>query len=68
MEQILRRLPVEEIESPLDGNEIMGLLGIPPSPRIEDVKEYLVDEILEGRLTPGDKETARRFVNERFGE
>jgi poly(A) polymerase len=67
MERILLKVPVEELESPLDGREIMDLLEIPSSPKVKEVKEYLCEEVIEGRLAPGDKESARKLVLEKFG-
>lgn len=67
IERILLNLPVHEIESPLSGDEIMELLKIPPSQKIRRIKTFLLDEIIEGRLQPGDKETARKKVLEKFG-
>lgn len=65
--RIMLSTTVAEMESPLDGKEIMDLLGIPPGPRVKEVKEWLTDQVIEGRLRPGDKETARRMVQEHFG-
>ncbi len=68
MEQILLETTVEQIRSPLNGREIMELLGIPPGPKVKEVKEFLTEEVIEGRLSPGDKETARKLVQEKFGK
>ena len=62
MEQILMNISVYELESPLDGDEIMQLAGVPPGPEVRRIKQHLVDEIIEGRLSPGDKETASQMV------
>lgn len=62
MENILMNIPVYELESPLDGDEIMRLTGISPGPEIRRMKKYLLDEIIEGRLSPGDKETAGQLL------
>lgn len=64
---ILIKTPVEELESPLDGREIMELLGIPSSPKVREVKHFLCEEVIEGRLKPKDKESARKLVLEKFG-
>ncbi len=50
------------IVSPLDGVEIMRILGIPGGPRVGEAKEFLVNEIVEGRLQPGDQEAAEQVV------
>jgi poly(A) polymerase len=65
---------IERLESPLDGNELMGIFGRPPGPWIKPVKDYLRNEVVEGRLAKDDKDEARElaeaFVRERdlFGE
>ena len=67
MERILLKTPVEELESPLNGREIMSLLKIPSGPKIKEVKQFLCEAVIEGRLAPGDKESARKLVLEQFG-
>ena len=67
MEQILLETTVEQIKSPLNGREIMDLLKIPSGPKIGEVKEFLTEEVIEGRLGPKDKEMARRLALEKFG-
>lgn len=47
------------IDSPLDGNEIMQTLNLLPGPHLRDAKEFLTNEVIEGRLAEGDKEAAR---------
>lgn len=64
---ILQRLPLEAFQSPLGGREIMELLDIPPGTKIGEVKDFLMEEILDGRLDPEDKDAARRLVREKFG-
>ena len=67
MERILLKTPVEELESPLNGREIMSLLKIPSGPKIKEVKQFLCEAVIEGRLAPGDKESAHKLVLEKFG-
>jgi len=55
------------MESPLSGREIMELTGIGPGVRVGEIKEYLVTQILDGNLAPGDKQKAKSMVQERFG-
>lgn len=54
------------IQSPLDGRDIMRIVGIGPGPRVGELKEYLVSEMLEGRLAEGDRETAERLLRARL--
>ena len=56
------------VHSPLNGCDIMHLLGIPQGPLLAEIKNFLVNEILEGRLSPGDKETASEIVAKRYGK
>ena len=67
IEGILLKVKVEQLESPLGGREIMDLLDLPPGPKVAEVKDFLCDEVIEGRLDPDDKELAARLVTERFG-
>lgn len=64
MEHVLMNIPVYELESPLDGDEIMQLTGVSPGPDIRKIKQYLLDEIIEGRLLPGDKDTASQLLRD----
>ncbi len=53
---------IARIASPLDGNEIMETLGVGPGPHLREAKEFLINEIIEGRLAEGDKERARQLL------
>ena len=61
-----RIAPIQEAQdiaaltSPLDGQELMTRLGLRPGKQLGAVKEYLVNEVVEGRLAPDDKEEAER--------
>jgi poly(A) polymerase len=68
MENALFKQQVLEIESPLDGDEIMSLLGIPPGPKLREIKNYLMDQVIEGKLAVDDKDSARKLVLQKFGE
>ncbi len=50
------------VQSPLDGRDIMRIAGIGPGPEVGELKEFLVGEILEGRLTEGDREAAEKLL------
>ena len=68
----IRRLEEEaalaQIKSPLDGNELMAIFGLPPGRWIAEVKNYLRDLVIEGQLAPGDKETARLLAEQWVAE
>ncbi len=55
-----------QIQSPLDGNEIMQLTGVASGPKVGEMKGFLQNEVMEGRLQPGDKESAIRLLLEHF--
>jgi poly(A) polymerase len=49
---------LDQLQSPLDGNELMEIFNRPPGRWIGQVKDYLRDMVLDGTLEPGDKATA----------
>jgi poly(A) polymerase len=53
-----------ELESPLDGNDLMRLFTRPPGPWIKAVKEHLREAVIDGRLQPGDRATAEVMARE----
>jgi poly(A) polymerase len=50
------------LESPLDGNDLMAMFGLPPGPWIKRVKEHLRELVIDGDLGPDDRETAARIA------
>ncbi|MHB1133364.1 MAG: HD domain-containing protein [Chloroflexota bacterium] len=68
-QMLAEREAIQTLQSPLDGNELMHLLGRPPGPWIGKVKDYLLELVLEGELRQDDKERAqvlaRAYVEER---
>jgi poly(A) polymerase len=58
MDRLNKEMNAAVVASPLDGREIMELLGVPPGPLLKMAKELLVNELLDGRLVEGDKATA----------
>jgi poly(A) polymerase len=65
---------VERLESPLDGNDLMQHFGREPGRWIKALKDYLQNEVIEGRLREDDTEKAyeiaETYTNEHdiFGE
>ncbi len=49
-------------ESPLTGDDLIAMFGLPPGRWIGDVKERLSALVLDGRLKPGDREAAERIA------
>ena len=67
IDAIQSRQDIAALTSPLDGQEIMHLLGLPPGKRVGRIKDYLTGEVVEGRLAPDDKETAARLAQKFLG-
>jgi poly(A) polymerase len=53
---------IERLESPLDGSELMHQFGLGPGRWIKALKDYLQNEVIEGRLDKDDKEKARELA------
>jgi len=56
--------PSSALESPLTGEQIMALMGIPAGPEVGRLKQWLVEEVLEGRLAPGDTVAAEAALRD----
>src|SRR5918996_4352335 len=55
---------VEKLESPLDGDDLMEQFGLGPGRWIKGLKDYLQNEVVEGRLGKDDKDNARALAEE----
>lgn len=53
-----------ELQSPLDGNQLMQMFDRRPGKWIAVVKDHLRDLVIEGDLASGDVETATRIAQE----
>ena len=49
----------------LDGNEIMKILKIQPGPKIKEIKEYLREKQLAGKIK--NKKEAKKIITEKYG-
>jgi poly(A) polymerase len=67
-ERLAEEASLAELESPLDGNDLMRLFARPPGPWIKAVKEYLREAVIDGRLQPGDRATAETMAREFLDE
>lgn len=65
--RVKAKLAGYEIASPLDGREIIEMLGIDSGPMVGEIKAYLEKEIIEGNLRAGDKVGAVRLAKHKFG-
>ena len=59
LEQVQLQTPQQVLESPLQGGEIMELLGLPPGPQVGKWKAFLTEQVLDGFIQPADKEAAK---------
>lgn len=64
IEKVQQEADYTKVQSPLDGREIMELAGIGQGRQVGELKEMLINEVLEGRLQQEDKEMARRILKE----
>src|SRR5919112_291751 len=55
---------VEKLESPLNGDDLMEQFGLGPGRWIKGLKDYLQNEVVEGRLGKDDKDKARALAEE----
>lgn len=58
--------------SPLGGQELIALAGRPPGPWVGRLKQYLLEQVRNGRLAQGDRQAARglalEWLNRQPGE
>src|SRR5215212_315973 len=55
---------VEKLESPLSGNDLMQQFEMGPGRWIKGLKDYLQNEVVEGRLGKDDKDGARELAEQ----
>src|SRR5829696_6829926 len=56
VEEVRAEDAVEKLDSPLSGNDLMEQFGLGPGRWIKVLKDYLQNEVVEGRLGKDDKE------------
>ncbi|MDQ4083664.1 MAG: HD domain-containing protein, partial [Actinomycetota bacterium] len=62
VDEIRAQDAVEKLTSPLNGNQLMEHFGRGPGLWIKHVKDYLENEVVEGRLAEDDTEKARALA------
>jgi hypothetical protein len=62
IEEVAAETPAQSLDSPLTGNEIIALVGGEPGPWVGEAKEALAEEVIAGRIEPGDKKNAESFL------
>jgi poly(A) polymerase len=50
------------LRSPLDGNELMEMFGRGPGPWLRPIKDHLLGLVIDGELSPDNKEEAARIA------
>jgi poly(A) polymerase len=50
------------LKSPLDGNELMAMFGRGPGPWLRPIKDHLLSLVIDGMLSPDDKEGAAKIA------
>jgi poly(A) polymerase len=50
------------LRSPLDGNELMAMFGRDPGPWLRPIKDHLLSLVIDGMLSPDDKEEAAKIA------
>ncbi|MBL8048816.1 MAG: HD domain-containing protein [Chthonomonas sp.] len=64
--------PAESLQSPLDGHEILAIDPSLPGKVIGQIKAFLLEEVLKGRLLPEDRaaaeELTRRWLSHHRGQ
>lgn len=64
VDAVLAEDQIEKLESPIGGNELMARYGKGPGPWIKPVKQYLENEVVEGRLAQDDTGTAYELADD----
>ncbi|HRF61237.1 MAG TPA: HDIG domain-containing protein [Fimbriimonadaceae bacterium] len=67
IDRVLQETPADTLRSPLDGIEIMTLLGIEGGPQVGTAKAWLTERVIEGELAPDDREGATAMLLAEFG-
>jgi poly(A) polymerase len=64
----LARLEAEvalaQLQSPLDGNDLMRMFDRRPDKWIAEIKDHLRELVIDGELAPDDRETATRIARD----
>jgi poly(A) polymerase len=68
IERLREQHALDQLQSPLDGNELMAIYGRPPGRWIAGVKDHLREMVIDGALAPGDKEAALEAANRWMAE
>ena len=53
---------LEQLISPLDGDQLMQIFNLPPGPWIKRIKDHLRELVIDGSLSPNDEATATHIA------
>lgn len=67
LREVAEATPVDSLKSPLSGERIAAVLGLPPGREIGRAKAFLLEKVLEGTLAPDDEAGAEAALKSRFG-
>jgi poly(A) polymerase len=54
---------VRRVSAPLNGHQLMERFGRPPGPWISRIQDALLDAVLEGEISAGDKDQAWAYID-----
>ncbi len=63
-ERIGSLISVVDVDSPLDGNEIMKILGLGPGKYLKGAKDHLLNAVIDGHLERADRDGAAAMLLE----
>jgi poly(A) polymerase len=62
------QVELARLESPLDGNDLMRFFDRPPGPWIKGVKNHLRELVIDGALSPDDRDRALKIARTYLAE
>ena len=60
--RLQEQMELARLESPLDGNDLMRIFERPPGPWIKEIKNHLRELVIDGELSPDDRDGASRIA------
>ena len=64
VQEVLEKEELDKIKSPLSGDELMQIFDRPAGPWIKEIKEHLLNLVIDGQLAQDDKETAEDIAKD----
>ncbi len=68
VERLEGEVALAQLQSPLDGRDLMQMFDRPPGKWIADVKNCLRELVIDGDLAPDDRDTAARIARDYVAE